>query len=141
MGSGGKEESWEEERDERLGLSSPSSSSEEEERLSTTNNTESSWGGIFGSGLHEGTNDENKQVAKRAKSVGFIGLALLVVTFVGGKLTRKIFSVDQPGRVKHRCNRCAKKDARVKCKRCKKAWYCTQACLKAAWKLEICECC
>lgn len=40
-----------------------------------------------------------------------------------------------------RCNRCAKKGAKVRCTRCRRAWYCTRECLKAAWKLEICECC
>ena len=40
-----------------------------------------------------------------------------------------------------RCNRCAKKGAKVRCTRCRRAYYCTRACLKAAWKLEICECC
>ena len=40
-----------------------------------------------------------------------------------------------------RCNRCAKKGAKVRCTRCRRAYYCSRACLKAAWKLEICECC
>ena len=39
-----------------------------------------------------------------------------------------------------RCNRCAKKGAKVRCTRCRRAYYCSRACLKAAWKLEICEC-
>ena len=58
------------------------------------------------------------------------------------KVSQNAFGVNQPGRgLKHRCNRCAKKDARVKCNRCKKAWYCSKECWKAAIKLEICECC
>lgn len=57
-------------------------------------------------------------------------------------VSQRLFGVNQPGRgLKHRCNRCAKKDARVKCNRCKKAWYCSKECWKAAIKLEICECC
>ena len=40
-----------------------------------------------------------------------------------------------------KCNRCAKKGAGTRCTRCRRAWYCSPACLKAAWKLEICECC
>ena len=40
-----------------------------------------------------------------------------------------------------RCNRCAKKGAKVRCTRCRRAYYCSRPCLKAAWKLEICECC
>ena len=39
-----------------------------------------------------------------------------------------------------RCNRCAKKGAKVRCPRCRRAWYCARECLKAARKLEICEC-
>ena len=39
-----------------------------------------------------------------------------------------------------RCNRCAKKGAKVRCTRCRRAYYCSRSCLKAAWKLEICEC-
>ena len=40
-----------------------------------------------------------------------------------------------------RCNRCARKGASVRCTRCRRAYYCSKACLKAAWKLELCECC
>lgn len=40
-----------------------------------------------------------------------------------------------------KCNRCAKKGAKVRCTRCRRAYYCSRECLKAAWKLEICECC
>lgn len=40
-----------------------------------------------------------------------------------------------------RCNRCAKKGASVRCTRCRRAYYCSIICLKAAWKMEICECC
>ena len=39
-----------------------------------------------------------------------------------------------------RCNGCAKKGAKVRCPRCRRAWYCARECLKAARKLEICEC-
>ena len=42
-----------------------------------------------------------------------------------------------------KCNRCGARGSqvRVKCERCKRCWYCSQACKKAAWSMEICECC
>ena len=42
-----------------------------------------------------------------------------------------------------KCNRCGVRGSqvRVKCERCKRCWYCSQACKKAAWSMEICECC
>ena len=55
-----------------------------------------------------------------------------------------------PGRVSRRfaarrrkCNRCGARGSgvKVKCERCKRCWYCSQTCKKAAWALEICECC
>ena len=55
-----------------------------------------------------------------------------------------------PGRVDRRfaarrrkCNRCGARGSgvEVKCERCKRCWYCSQTCKKAAWALEICECC
>ena len=54
---------------------------------------------------------------------------LSVLCFINWcKRCRRTLGVNQPGRgLKHRCNRCAKKDARVKCNRCKKAWYCSKS--------------
>lgn len=76
-----------------------------------------------------------------------VGGALLAV-FVLLKLKDKVLGGDEGGgnfskdqANYRRCNRCAKKGAEVRCTRCRRAWYCSKACLKAAWKLEICECC
>ena len=42
-----------------------------------------------------------------------------------------------------KCNRCGARGSqvRVKCERCKRCWYCSKECKKAAWSMEICECC
>ena len=46
-------------------------------------------------------------------------------------------------RAHRKCNRCGKRGdfVKVKCERCKRCWYCSQTCKKAAWAMEICECC
>ena len=81
-----------------------------------------------------------KEMEPKTMVIGALSLACCVKLMQ--TVSQRLFGVNQPGRgLKHRCNRCAKKDARVKCTRCKKAWYCSKECLKAAWKLEICECC
>ena len=86
---------------------------------------------------------ERRELALRQPKTMVIGaLSLACCVKLMQTVSQRLFGVNQPGRgLKHRCNRCAKKDARVKCTRCKKAWYCSKECLKAAWKLEICECC
>merc|ERR1711959_564659 len=81
-----------------------------------------------------------KEMEPKTMVIGALSLACCVKLMQ--TVSQRLFGVNQPGRgLKHRCNRCAKKDARVKCTRCKNAWYCSKECLKAAWKLEICECC
>jgi len=78
------------------------------------------------------------QYKENPKLVITIAAAIVLLSI---KIVQKLFQDPRRGLMKHRCNRCAKKDARVKCNRCKKAYYCSRECLKAAWKLEICECC
>ena len=73
-------------------------------------------------------------VALGGVGVGVFVLLKLKRLFGGGDFA------DSQARYR-RCNRCAKKGAKVRCTRCRRAYYCTRACLKAAWKLEICECC
>jgi hypothetical protein len=80
-----------------------------------------------------------KKLAFPAAALG--GVVVGVLTLL--KLKRLVSGGDfQDSQSKYRrCNRCAKKGAKVRCTRCRRAYYCSRSCLKAAWKLEICECC
>ena len=85
-----------------------------------------------------------------------VGVAVVVGACALGALVRWVrggrddAGRRRPGRVDARfnrahrkCNRCGKRGdfVKVKCHRCKRCWYCSQECKKAAWAMEICECC
>jgi hypothetical protein len=73
--------------------------------------------------------------------VGIAAVAVLVLLKLKSKLFGGGAKFDKEQAKYRKCNRCGKKGAGVCCTRCRRAWYCSSACLKAAWKLEICECC
>tara|TARA_B100000683_G_scaffold243879_1_gene253631 strand:- start:72577 stop:73071 length:495 start_codon:yes stop_codon:yes gene_type:complete len=98
-------------------------------------------------------------MGKSGRDVARDGAVTAVVVVVGGALARKAWAWARgdaagrghpgPGRdagfhrAHRKCNRCGVRGKRVnvKCSRCKRCWYCSQTCKKAAWAMEICECC
>ena len=98
-------------------------------------------------------------MGKSGRDVARDGAVTAVVVVVVGALARKAWAWARgdaagrghpgPGRdagfhrAHRKCNRCGVRGKRVnvKCSRCKRGWYCSQTCKKAAWAMEICECC
>lgn len=78
---------------------------------------------------------------KTPLALGGVAVVVLVLLKLKSKLLGGGEAFDKEQAKYRKCNRCAKKGAGVRCARCRRAWYCSNACLKAAWKLEICECC
>ena len=101
------------------------------------------------------TTNERRDARERAGDVARASLAIALLAVALARLRRWArgdgdASTGAPGRVDRRfaalhrkCNRCGARGSgvKVKCERCKRCWYCSQTCKKAAWALEICECC
>ena len=99
--------------------------------------------------------NERRDARERAGDVARASLAIALLAVALARLRRWArgdgdASTGAPGRVDRRfaalhrkCNRCGARGSgvKVKCERCKRCWYCSQTCKKAAWALEICECC
>ena len=86
-------------------------------------------------------NLKEKVTNATAKKVGAAALGLIVLLKLKARLFGGGAGFDKEQAKYRKCNRCAKKGAGVRCTRCRRAYYCSIPCLKAAWKLEICECC
>ena len=101
------------------------------------------------------TTNERRDARERAGDVARASLAIALLAVALARLRRWARGDGDarggaPGRVSRRfaarhrkCNRCGARGSgvKVKCERCKRCWYCSQTCKKAAWALEICECC
>jgi hypothetical protein len=99
--------------------------------------------------------NERRDARERAGDVARASLAIALLAVALARLRRWARGDGDarggaPGRVSRRfaarhrkCNRCGARGSgvKVKCERCKRCWYCSQTCKKAAWALEICECC
>ena len=99
--------------------------------------------------------NERRDARERAGDVARASLAIALLAIALARLRRWARGDGDarggaPGRVSRRfaarhrkCNRCGARGSgvKVKCERCKRCWYCSQTCKKAAWALEICECC
>ena len=72
--------------------------------------------------------------------VGAVGAIVVLL-----RAKEALFTGDDSGFSKQvkaykRCNRCSKKGVKVRCHKCRRAWYCSKQYLKVALDLELCEC-